>query len=148
LKEVVASCFGFSWPKNTRKPRHHPAASKKWPRQNANYYSCPRVERNARRRIKKAYRKLAGEAHPDKNPGDKNGREETFKERAKPTKCSAITNKRRPKTRFGHRLLNPEDGMGGGGGWHELIPLRGFSRRLARVEDGGVGGGNFRKFLR
>jgi len=58
--------------------------------------------------IKKAYRKLAMQHHPDANPGNKES-EELFKEAAEAYGVLSDTDKRRQYDQFGHA------GMGGGG---------------------------------
>jgi molecular chaperone DnaJ len=58
--------------------------------------------------IKKSYRKLAMQHHPDQNPGDKEA-EERFKEAAEAYSVLSDSEKRRQYDQFGHA------GMGGGG---------------------------------
>ncbi|MCL1893133.1 MAG: molecular chaperone DnaJ [Holophagaceae bacterium] len=58
--------------------------------------------------IKKAYRKLAMQYHPDQNPGNKEA-EELFKEAAEAYSVLSDADKRRSYDQFGHA------GMGGGG---------------------------------
>ncbi len=60
--------------------------------------------------LKKAYRKLAIQYHPDKNPGDK-AAEEKFKEIAEAYGVLSDAQKRQKYDRFGHQA------MGGGGGF-------------------------------
>lgn len=62
--------------------------------------------------LKKAYRKVAMQFHPDRNPGDKEA-EEKFKEAAEAYEVLSDADKRARYDRFGHAGL---DGMGGGGG--------------------------------
>jgi molecular chaperone DnaJ len=71
--------------------------------------------------IKKAYRKIALQFHPDKNPGNKEA-EEKFKEAAEAYEVLSNTDKRAQYDRFGHA------GMGGAGGG-------GFSGGGMRMED-------------
>ncbi|MFP5520332.1 MAG: molecular chaperone DnaJ [Bdellovibrionia bacterium] len=63
--------------------------------------------------IKKAYRKLAMQFHPDRNPGDKEA-EEKFKEAAAAYEVLSDSQKRAQYDRFGHNAFN--QGMGGGAG--------------------------------
>lgn len=62
--------------------------------------------------IKKAYRKLAMQLHPDKNPGDKEA-EEKFKEAAGAYEILSDPQKRAQYDRFGHQAF-----AGGRGGGH------------------------------
>ncbi|MBS1579298.1 MAG: molecular chaperone DnaJ [Bacteroidetes bacterium] len=65
--------------------------------------------------IKKAYRKVAMQYHPDRNPGDK-AAEEKFKEAAEAYEVLSDADKKAKYDRFGHQAFAP--GMGGGGGFH------------------------------
>jgi molecular chaperone DnaJ len=77
---------------------------------NKDYYAVLGVSRDADAdAIKKAYRKLAMEYHPDKNPGDKQA-EERFKEIAEAYAVLSDQQKRRQYDQFG------SEGMRGGGG--------------------------------
>lgn len=62
--------------------------------------------------IKKAYRKLAMQFHPDRNPGNKEA-EEKFKEAAAAYEVLSDSQKRAQYDRFGHQAF-----AGGGGGPH------------------------------
>ncbi len=64
--------------------------------------------------IKKAYRKVAMQYHPDRNPGDKSA-EEKFKEAAEAYEILSDADKKAKYDRFGHQAFGP--GMGGGGGF-------------------------------
>lgn len=66
------------------------------------YYEVLGVNRNATQdEIKKAYRKLAMQYHPDRNPGDK-AAEEKFKEAAEAYEILSHDEKRNNYDRFGH----------------------------------------------
>ena len=66
------------------------------------YYEILGVERNASKDdLKKAYRKLAMQFHPDRNPGDKES-EEKFKEAAEAYEILNNDDKRAKYDRFGH----------------------------------------------
>jgi molecular chaperone DnaJ len=62
--------------------------------------------------IKKAYRKVAMQFHPDRNPGDK-AAEEKFKEAAEAYEILSDADKKAKYDRFGHQAFGP--GTGGGG---------------------------------
>lgn len=62
--------------------------------------------------IKKAYRKVAMQFHPDRNPGDKEA-EEKFKEAAEAYEILSNADKRAKYDRYGHQAFGP--GMSGGG---------------------------------
>jgi molecular chaperone DnaJ len=69
------------------------------------YYEILTVSRTATdQEIKSAYRKLALQFHPDRNPGDKSA-EEKFKEAAEAYSVLADTDKRHLYDRFGHAGL-------------------------------------------
>src|SRR5436190_4814283 len=63
--------------------------------------------------IKKAYRKVAMQFHPDRNPGDK-AAEEKFKEAAEAYEVLSDADKRAQYDRFGHAGVSG-NGRGGGG---------------------------------
>src|SRR5690606_4246459 len=62
--------------------------------------------------IKKAYRKLAMQFHPDRNPDNKEA-EAKFKEASEAAEVLLNEDKRKRYDQFGHAGV---DGMGGGGG--------------------------------
>jgi molecular chaperone DnaJ len=64
--------------------------------------------------VKKAYRKVAMQYHPDRNPGDK-ASEEKFKEAAEAYEILSDPDKRAQYDRFGHQAFS--GGRGGGGGF-------------------------------
>jgi molecular chaperone DnaJ len=64
--------------------------------------------------IKKAYRKVAMQFHPDRNPGDK-AAEEKFKEAAEAYESLSDTDKKAKYDRHGHQAFGP--GTSGGGGY-------------------------------
>ena len=65
--------------------------------------------------IKKAYRKVAMQFHPDRNPGDKPA-EEKFKEAAESYEILSDQDKRAQYDRFGHSAFGAGRGGGGFGG--------------------------------
>ena len=78
------------------------------------YYEILSVPKSASQdEIKKAYRKVAMQFHPDRNPGDKPS-EEKFKEAAEAYEILSDTDKRSQYDRFGHNAF--AQGRGGGGG--------------------------------
>lgn len=78
------------------------------------YYSLLNVARSASAdEIKKAYRKLAMQYHPDKNPGDKKA-EEKFKEFSEAYEVLSDPKKREMYDQFGH--AGAQGGFGGQGG--------------------------------
>src|SRR5215203_2004147 len=63
--------------------------------------------------IKKAYRKVAMQHHPDRNPGDK-ASEDKFKEAAEAYEILSDADKRSQYDRFGHQAFGQGRGSGGG----------------------------------
>src|SRR5258706_1713366 len=75
------------------------------------YYEILGVGKNAATdEIKKAYRKVAMQYHPDRNPGDKSA-EEKFKEAAEAYEVLSSADKRTQYDRYGHTAVN--NGRGG-----------------------------------
>ncbi len=73
------------------------------------YYKVLGVERNATaEEIKKAYRKMAMQFHPDRNPGNKEA-EEKFKEAAEAYEVLGDEEKRRRFDQFGHEGIRGTD---------------------------------------
>jgi molecular chaperone DnaJ len=108
------------------------------------YYEVLGISRTAtEQEIKSAYRKLALQYHPDRNPGDK-AAEERFKEAAEAYSVLADTDKRHMYDRFGHA------GLGGAatGGFDPTV-FTGFEDILGGLGDifgfGDVFGGGRRR---
>ena len=77
--------------------------------------------------IKRAFRKMAMESHPDKNPGNKEA-EEKFKEVNEAYSVLSDKEKKNLYDKFGHAGVDPNSGFGAGG------PFSGF---------GGFGGSSY-----
>ncbi|MEY4325279.1 MAG: hypothetical protein RIS24_1450, partial [Verrucomicrobiota bacterium] len=89
------------------------------------YYEVLGVERDATpEQMKKAYRKLAVQYHPDKNPGNKEA-EEKFKELGEAYEALNDPQKRAAYDQYGHAAFDPRmragagGARGGGGGFHD-----------------------------
>jgi len=80
------------------------------------YYEILGVNKSAAAdEIKKAYRKVAMQHHPDRNPGDKSA-EEKFKEAAEAYEILSDTDKKAQYDRYGHAGVSSNGrGFGGGG---------------------------------
>lgn len=92
--------------------------------------------------IKKAYRKVAIQFHPDKNPGNKEA-EEKFKEAAEAYEVLSDTEKRAQYDRFGH---SRQGGGGGGFRGHDMNMDDIFSQ-FGDIFGGGGGGSPFDSFF-
>jgi len=80
------------------------------------YYEVLGVSKNATAdEIKKAYRKLAMQYHPDRNPNNKEAAEK-FKEVCESYEVLSDTAKRQRYDQFGHAGVDPNFGAGGPGG--------------------------------
>lgn len=94
--------------------------------------------------IKKAYRKVAMQFHPDRNPGDK-AAEEKFKEAAEAYEVLSDADKRAQYDRFGHAGLsgNGRGGYGGGQNMEDIFSQFGdiFGDDIFGNFFGGGGGG-------
>jgi len=98
------------------------------------YYEVLGVSKNATKdEIKKAYRKLAMQYHPDRNPGDKEA-EEKFKEAAEAYDVLSDDEKRAKYDKFGHAGL----GSSGSQGFQDINDI------FSHFQDifGGFGGGS------
>ena len=93
------------------------------------YYEVLGVQRNASdQEIKSAYRKLALDHHPDRNPGSKEA-EDRFKEAAEAYAVLADADKRRMYDRFGHA------GLGGAASGFDPTVFTGFEDILGGLGD-------------
>lgn len=79
------------------------------------YYEILGLSKNASESdIKKAYRKVAMEHHPDRNPGN-TASEEKFKEASEAYEVLGDKQKKAQYDRFGHQAFAGQQGGGGGG---------------------------------
>jgi len=96
------------------------------------YYEVLGVPKGASKdEIKKAYRKLAIQNHPDRNPGDKEA-EERFKEASEAYEVLADDKKRQAYDQFGFAGV---EGMGGGAGAGQGGGAQDFSSVFRDFED-------------
>ena len=107
------------------------------------YYEILGVSRTASAdEIKKAYRKLAVQYHPDKNPGNKEA-EEKFKEISEAYEILGDADKRSRFDQFGHAAFGGggggPGGFGGGPGGFEGIDLEEALRTFMGAFGGGGG---------
>jgi molecular chaperone DnaJ len=80
------------------------------------YYEVLGLNRDADEgQIKKAYRKLAMQYHPDRNPDNKDA-EDKFKEVKEAYEVLSDEQKKAAYDRYGHAGVDPSAGMGGGAG--------------------------------
>jgi molecular chaperone DnaJ len=111
------------------------------------YYEVLGVGKDAsQEEIKKAYRKLAMEYHPDKNPGDKSS-EEKFKELGEAYEVLSDVEKRKIYNQFGHAGVSGQFAGahpgGGFGGFGSFDPFEIFERAFGgeSIFDGLFGSG-------
>ncbi len=109
---------------------------------NRDYYEVLGVDRTASaEQIKKAYRKLALEYHPDKNPGD-SAAEEKFKEATEAYEILRESEKRALYDQYGHAGVNARAGAGGFGAEFDLSDALGaFMRDFGGFGFGDIFGG-------
>src|SRR5437764_6737574 len=103
------------------------------------YYEILEVQKTAAGEdIKRSYRKLAVQYHPDKNPGDHTA-EEKFKELGEAYDVLGDEQKRAAYDRYGHAAFSggmPGAGGAPGGGFHDPFDI------FREVFGGGGGGGD------
>src|SRR3972149_6563047 len=101
------------------------------------YYEILGIPRDASRdEIKKAYRKLALQYHPDRNPGNKQA-EEKFKEAAEAYEVLSNDEKRRRYNQFGHEGMRP------GYDFRGFTDINDIFSTFSDIFTGGFGGGIF-----
>ena len=109
------------------------------------YYEVLGVEKSASEaEIKKAYRKMAIQYHPDKNPGDKEA-EEKFKEAAEAYSVLSDKDKRARYDQFGHAGMGGAAG-GGAGGFGQGMSMDDIFSMFGDIFGGGGGFGGFSGF--
>jgi molecular chaperone DnaJ len=98
--------------------------------------------------IKKAYRKLAMQHHPDRNQGDK-AAEAKFKEAAEAYEILSDADKKSRYDRYGHAGVDPNGGFGGGrgGGFHDSMTMDDIFSRFSDIFGETGGGSPFEGFF-
>ena len=105
------------------------------------YYEVLGVSKGAAAdEIKKAYRKLAVQFHPDKNPGDHTA-EDKFKELGEAYDVLSDEQKRAAYDRYGHAAFSHGSPGAGGGGFHDPLDI------FRQVFGGGGAGDIFESFF-
>lgn len=100
------------------------------------YYEVLGIQKNASADdIKKSYRKLAMQFHPDRNPGNTEA-ESKFKEAAEAYEVLRDPDKRRRYDQFGH------DGLRGAGGGRPFTDVNDIFSTFSEIFGGGFGGGS------
>ncbi|HEY8512152.1 MAG TPA: molecular chaperone DnaJ [Cyclobacteriaceae bacterium] len=108
------------------------------------YYDVLGVSRSATpEEIKKAYRKIAIQYHPDKNPGNKEA-EEKFKEAAEAYEVLSNPEKREQYDRFGHARVG-NGGFGGGMNMEDIFSQFGDIFGGSNPFESFFGGGSTRR---
>src|ERR1700759_1720005 len=108
--------------------------------QKRDYYEVLGVPKGTtQEELKKAYRKLAVQFHPDKNPGDHSA-EEKFKEIGEAYDVLGDEQKRAAYDRYGHAAFSGGMGAGAPGGFHDPFDI-------FREVFGGGGGDIFESFF-
>ena len=103
------------------------------------YYEVLGVSKNATAdELKKAYRKLALQYHPDRNPGDKEA-EEKFKEAAEAYDVLSNPDKKARYDQFGHAGVDGAYGQGG-------MDMNDIFSQFGSIFGDLFGGGGFRGF--
>ena len=106
------------------------------------YYEVLGVSKNATAdELKKAYRKLAKQYHPDTNPGNKEA-EAKFKEASEAYSVLSDDTKRRQYDQFGHAAF--ENGGGGGAGGFDFSGMD-MGDIFGDIFEGFFGGGSRRR---
>lgn len=108
--------------------------------QKKDYYEVLGISKSASEsEIKKAYRKLALQYHPDKNPDDASA-EDKFKEAAEAYEILSNAEKKAQYDRFGHAGMG-QGGFGGGGGMNMDDIFSQFGDIFGGAFGGSRGGG-------
>ena len=108
------------------------------------YYDILGLEKTAdEKAIKKAYRKIALQFHPDRNPDDKEA-EDKFKEAAEAYEILSDADKRARYDRFGHQGLSGAGGGGGGGFGGGGMNMDDIFDQFGDIFGGAFGGGRAR----
>jgi molecular chaperone DnaJ len=108
--------------------------------QKRDYYEVLGISKSANEsEVKKAYRKLALQYHPDKNPDDASA-EDKFKEAAEAYEILSNAEKKAQYDRFGHAGMG-QGGFGGGGGMNMDDIFSQFGDIFGGAFGGSRGGG-------